>query len=428
MTFSSTILPGLPSVIFPLDSLSVIREAAAQEEEEVERETSEGGGGEDEDSDPDSDQQNLEAKAQGQEGGGGKGEGETTEQESSSEEQPEEEPAVANDNNDNNNINHPPTADAGIDLTVGEGTEGVILSGSGADEDPDDTLTYLWKQVFDGEGEQPPEVRLNDAGTAQATFDAPDNVEQDTTLTFELTVSDGKEEGKDTVNVMVKDVVVTSTPNAPVTNEEEGDVTEGQVEEGESDAAVEEQEEETPESQTLPSLSSSSDEGEGEEASADDSTNPTTTDITTTTTDDASTDSNPIADNTNSTNSLEPGVQEEDDVQGSSSGKEALADDNNNNNTNTSAVTTSATTSDSTDGISPVTGNDTNTTTTLQPGLQEEDVQGITLQEGQSFAVATHFEATWNDIEDGSPQHESLHIEYTGAVGSSPIYCSTVAI
>jgi len=95
MTFSSTILPDLPSVIFPLDSLSVIREAAAQEEEEVERETSEGGGGEDEDSDPDSDQQNLEAKAQGQEGGGGKGEGETTEQESSSEEQPEEEPGCS---------------------------------------------------------------------------------------------------------------------------------------------------------------------------------------------------------------------------------------------------------------------------------------------------------------------------------------------
>jgi len=84
--------------------------------------------------------------------------------------------------------NTAPTADAGSDQTVNETTiDGeptvVTLSGSGADVDSPDGLTYSWTQVSG------PSVTLENADNATASFAAP-NVSTETTLTFAVTVTD----------------------------------------------------------------------------------------------------------------------------------------------------------------------------------------------------------------------------------------------
>lgn len=194
------------------------------------------------------------------------------------------EPATEENTNDNNNDNNnPPTADAGPDMTVDEGTLGVTLSGSGQDEDSNDDLNYLWKQIVQEGEEQPSEVELSNADTPQATFDAPNNIERDTTLMFELTVSDGKgEESKDTVNVLVKDVVAATDPAATQVTET------GQDEEGG-------QENQNPENSDMQPSSDS-------EQLEDNNTDPSTTTTTAPTTGEGnsnSTPSNPSADNAN---------------------------------------------------------------------------------------------------------------------------------
>jgi hypothetical protein len=82
--------------------------------------------------------------------------------------------------------NSPPIADAGHsrpDKTVNEGSL-VTLDGS-ASHDPDgDVLAYNWTQTSD------PQVVLNGANTPKATFTAPSNLQEDTTLLFKLTVTD----------------------------------------------------------------------------------------------------------------------------------------------------------------------------------------------------------------------------------------------
>src|SRR5690606_15997335 len=91
--------------------------------------------------------------------------------------------------------NQAPVANAGQDRTVNEQTA-VPLDGS-ASSDPDgDTLTFKWEQT---EGS---EVELADAGTATASFTAP-NVLADQDLAFRLTVSDGKESRTDEVTIKV---------------------------------------------------------------------------------------------------------------------------------------------------------------------------------------------------------------------------------
>src|ERR671923_316185 len=84
-----------------------------------------------------------------------------------------------------NNVNQPPTANAGADFSVNEGTTGVQLQGSG--QDADGTISsYQWEQVVSG---SEPTVTINDANSATATFDAP-SVSANTELTFKLTVTD----------------------------------------------------------------------------------------------------------------------------------------------------------------------------------------------------------------------------------------------
>ena len=103
-------------------------------------------------------------------------------------------------------VNSPPTADAGSDQTVNEGTEG-RLAGSGSDPDGD-SLSYSWEQTGG------PDVTLSSATSPSPTFTAP-TVDANTKLTFQLTVNDGTTDSEsDTVIVTIKDI----PPRALVAN------------------------------------------------------------------------------------------------------------------------------------------------------------------------------------------------------------------
>jgi hypothetical protein len=81
-------------------------------------------------------------------------------------------------------LNAPPTADAGTDQTVDEGTT-VTLDATGSSDTDGSIASYSWTVTDDaGTG-----VSLSGADTATATFTAPE-VSSDTTLTFEVEVTD----------------------------------------------------------------------------------------------------------------------------------------------------------------------------------------------------------------------------------------------
>ena len=92
--------------------------------------------------------------------------------------------------------NDPPTADAGSDQTVTEGTA-VTLTGSGSDPE-DAALSYSWRQSGSN-----PTVLLTGASTATPTFTAPE-LTAGTTLTFELTVTAGGASATDAVAVVIQ--------------------------------------------------------------------------------------------------------------------------------------------------------------------------------------------------------------------------------
>lgn len=91
--------------------------------------------------------------------------------------------------------NQPPTANAGPDRSVTQGTA-VTLQGSGTD--PDGTISaYQWVQTAG------PAVTLNGANSATASFTAP-QVSANTALTFRLTVTDNQgATGADEVTITV---------------------------------------------------------------------------------------------------------------------------------------------------------------------------------------------------------------------------------
>ncbi len=96
-----------------------------------------------------------------------------------------------------------PTADAGSDQTVNEGTT-VTLDGTGSD-DPDGAnfgLTYLWTQTAG------PDVTLSNATVAQPTFivpDIPPSASAPTSFTFSLRVSDpNSNTATDTVHIFIR--------------------------------------------------------------------------------------------------------------------------------------------------------------------------------------------------------------------------------
>jgi len=103
--------------------------------------------------------------------------------------------------------NTPPTANAGTDQTVSPGAA-VTLRCSSTDPNGD-PLTRSWSQLTG------PVVTLQGANTATCTFTAP-SVTTDTTLSFRLTVSDGKG-GTSSDDVNVLDHPTTSTTNNPPT-------------------------------------------------------------------------------------------------------------------------------------------------------------------------------------------------------------------
>ncbi|MEW6168235.1 MAG: PKD domain-containing protein, partial [Pseudomonadota bacterium] len=105
------------------------------------------------------------------------------------------------------NAEVPPTADAGPDQAVDERSQ-VTLTGA-ASSDPDGTIVaYAWTQSAG------PAVTLSSASSASATFTAP-AVSADTSLTFLLTVTDDDGlTGTDTVDVLVRNVVVPPTADA----------------------------------------------------------------------------------------------------------------------------------------------------------------------------------------------------------------------
>jgi hypothetical protein len=82
------------------------------------------------------------------------------------------------------NLDQGPSADAGPDQTVTQGS--AVLLQAGASSDPDgDPLRFSWAQ------QSGPEVTLLNPESANATFIAPINQSPGTTLTFVLTVDDG---------------------------------------------------------------------------------------------------------------------------------------------------------------------------------------------------------------------------------------------
>jgi len=102
-------------------------------------------------------------------------------------------------------VNGAPIASAGEDQVV-EVNSPVILSGSGWDPDPIDTLTYQWTQIAGDE------VVLADPTAASTTFTAP---ALQGLLVFQLEVNDGSlTSAPDTVEVEVRDSTLNTPPVA----------------------------------------------------------------------------------------------------------------------------------------------------------------------------------------------------------------------
>lgn len=114
----------------------------------------------------------------------------------------------------------PPAADAGPDQTVDEETL-VALDGTGSSSPRADPLSFSWKQIHGTE------ASLMGANTATPTFTAPD-VNDDETLIFRLTVSDGTGIAQDRVNIQVINLdqppVITSPADNKVFTVPAGDV------------------------------------------------------------------------------------------------------------------------------------------------------------------------------------------------------------
>ncbi len=103
--------------------------------------------------------------------------------------------------------NQPPVANAGPNQTVTSGAT-VTLNGTGSGDVDGDPITFSWTQTAGTV------VTLTGATTASPTFTAPNGV---TTLTFQLTVSDGTDTASDSVDVGVN-AAVSTTPILFVTN------------------------------------------------------------------------------------------------------------------------------------------------------------------------------------------------------------------
>jgi len=100
-------------------------------------------------------------------------------------------------------LNTPPVADAGPKQNVAK-TAHVTLDATDSSDADSDPLTFAWTQI---EG---PTVTLSNSSSPTPSFMAP-NVLEKTTLTFELTASDGMDNDTDQVTIIVRK----SRPRAP---------------------------------------------------------------------------------------------------------------------------------------------------------------------------------------------------------------------
>jgi PKD domain/NHL repeat len=112
-------------------------------------------------------------------------------------------------NNKNLIVNHPPVANTGPDQTVNESSK-VMLVGVGIDSDPNDKLSYSWRQIAG------PAVTLNGPDTTSPTFTAPSNVTSDTQLKFALTAKDDK--GAASNNLAIVTITVKHINRPPTAN------------------------------------------------------------------------------------------------------------------------------------------------------------------------------------------------------------------
>lgn len=113
-------------------------------------------------------------------------------------------------------INTPPVANAGMLGMVLERRRHTLDGRASADIDPQDRLTYSWRQVLSG---AMPAVELSSTSSAAPWFTAP-SVRGTTVLTFELVVSDGEAQSEP-ARVTVQVLAVPDTDGDGLDDEEE---------------------------------------------------------------------------------------------------------------------------------------------------------------------------------------------------------------
>jgi hypothetical protein len=94
--------------------------------------------------------------------------------------------------------NTPPVADAGADQTAAVG-DLVVLDGTGSSDADADDLVYVWRQIGGL-----PEVALQNGFSSRPSFFVPNDITEETVLTFRLTVVDGFIADFDDVTVTVE--------------------------------------------------------------------------------------------------------------------------------------------------------------------------------------------------------------------------------